>query len=298
MYDTILVPTDGSDHARRAAAHALAFARAFDAAVHVVGVADVQSAAGLFAAGGVDAAFVERIEAECERWVAATGESLAGAPSVRTAVVRGHPAEAILEYVDEHGVELVAMGTHGRTGIGRFVAGSVTESVVRRARVPVLTARLTDRPSGDGYDDVLVPTDGSAAAGRAVDHGLAVARAFDATVHAVNVVDAGSLSVTADDSVPTEVIEALRDAGRRAAEDVADRARAAGLDAVAAVRDGSPARGLLDYVDEHGVDLVAMATAGRTGPSRYLLGSTTERVVRHATVPVLAVDARDREDGD
>lgn len=293
MYDTILVPTDGSEHASRAAEHATAFARAFDATVHVLGVADVQAAAGLFSAGGVDDAFVDRVEAECERAIDGLGDVVGGAPSVRTAVVRGRPSEAILDYVDDHGVDLVAMGTHGRTGIDRYVAGSVTERVVRLARVPVLTARRTARAFGGDYDDVLVPTDGSTAAGRAVDHALAVAGAFDATVHAVNVVDVGSLSVTADYSLPGEVIEALREAGETATAAVAARAREAGLDAVTAVRDGTPARGLLDYAEEAGVDLVTMATAGRTGPSRYLLGSTTERMVRHSEVPVLAVDARE-----
>jgi nucleotide-binding universal stress UspA family protein len=60
------------------------------------------------------------------------------------------------------------------------------------------------------------------------------------------------------------------------------------------VREGFPASDLLDYADEHDVDLIAMGTAGHTGLGRYLLGSTTERIVRHAEMPVLAVNARDR----
>jgi nucleotide-binding universal stress UspA family protein len=69
MYDRILLPTDGSVHAMAAAEHALALSRAFDASVHVLGVADIDRAAGLFNAGGVDEEFVARVEREAEEVV-------------------------------------------------------------------------------------------------------------------------------------------------------------------------------------------------------------------------------------
>jgi nucleotide-binding universal stress UspA family protein len=288
------VPTDGSEHAVRAAEHGLFLARAFDATVHVVNVVDVQAAAGPFGAGGVDQAYVDRLEAEGERTVEAVTAVAEAADAVETAIVRGRPTDAILDYVDAHGVDLIAMGTHGRTGVERYVAGSVAERVVRRSDVPVLTARATDRSRvGDGYEEVLVPTDGSEAATRAVEHAVAVASRTDARVHAVSLVDVGGFAAGPDYNPPIELVHYLEEAGERATERVAERARAAGVEVVTAVREGSPARGLLDYADEHDVDLVAMATAGRTGLSRYLLGSTTERVVRHADVPVLTVAARE-----
>jgi nucleotide-binding universal stress UspA family protein len=292
MYDTILVPTDGSEHAVRAAEHGLYLARTFDATVHVVNVVDVQAAAGPFGAGGVDEEYIRRLEAEGERTIETVEAVVEATDAVETAVVRGRPSEAILDYVDEHGVDLVAMGTHGRTGVERYVAGSVTERVVRLAEVPVLTVRAVERSRvGDGYDEVLVPTDGSEAAAAAVEHAVAVAARTGARLHAVNVVDVGRFAAGPDYNPPLELMRYLEDAGETATERVAERARDAGVDAVTAVREGTPARELLDYADENDVDLVAMATAGRTGLSRYLLGSTTERVVRHAEVPVLAVDA-------
>lgn len=298
MYDSILVPTDGSEHAVRAAEHAAAIARAFEAEIHVVNVVDIQAAGGPFSAGGVDDEFVARLEAEGEDALVDVRDALdeRGVQTVVTDVIEGKATEQILNYADEQDVDAIAMGTHGRTGIEHFVTGSVTEHVVRFADVPVLTARATDGSRlADGYEEVLVPTDGSKYAGVAFDHGIAVAQAFGARVHAVNVVNVSDLAADPGAAPTDGVIEAFEQAGERATEGVASAASDAGLEAVTAVRRGTPARALLDYAEEQDIDLLAMGTAGRTGPSRYLLGSTSERVIRHSDVPVLAVNARETE---
>ncbi|WP_159901599.1 universal stress protein [Salinirussus salinus] len=294
MYDTILVPTDGSDHAVRAAEHARYLADAFDATVHVVTVLDLQRAGGPFDAGGLGEEFVGRLEAQGEEALE-TVRTVVDGEAVVTATLRGEPSETILEYAADHDVGLVAMGTHGRTGVDRYVAGSVTERVVSRSEAPVLTARATERSRvGDGYEEVLIPTDGSEPAGAAVEPGLAVAERTGARVHAVTVVDAGDAAASPGYSVPEEVTAHLEAEGEAATERIATQARERGLEATTAVRTGVAARDLLAYADEHDVDLVAMGTAGRTGLTRYLMGSTTERLIRHAEMPVLAVNARDR----
>jgi|AntRauTorcE11898_2_1112593.scaffolds.fasta_scaffold09763_2 nucleotide-binding universal stress UspA family protein len=292
MYDTLLVPTDGSEHAQRAAAHARQLATAFDADVHVLAVVDVATDAGPFNAGGVDKAYVERLEARYSEAIDDVEQMLGSDLSVKTALRRGGAAEEILEYIETEDVDALAMGTHGRTGVGRFVAGSVTETVLRKSPVPVLTVRTTDRSEVTGtYDEILLPTDGSEAASAAFEHGIAVAAAFDARIHAVNVVDIGALSI--EEPLPASVLENRRNAGQNAVEAVARQARESDLEVVTAVRDGYPAGDLLEYAEENEIDLIPMATTGRTGLSRFLLGSTTERVVRHAEIPVLAVNARE-----
>ena len=292
MYDHILLPTDGCEHSVRAAEHARGLARAFDATLHVVTVLDLAAAAGPFDAGGLDAAYVERLEAAGREAVDAVADAVGSDAELRTAVVRGRPAEGVLAYADEHDVDLIAMGTHGRTGIDRYVTGSVTERVLRRADVPVLTVRATDRSRvTDGYDDVLVPTDGTDAADVAVEHAVAVAAASGARLRVVSVVDVRAAAATPDVTPPAALVEELEAASERAVEAVAARAREAGLETTTEVRTGSPARDLLAAVDEHDVDLVAMGTHGRRGLGRYLLGSTTEKLVRRCDVPVLAVPA-------
>lgn len=297
MYRTILVPTDGSDHSVRAGEHAVALARAFDASIHVVRVLDLRTEAGMFDAGGVGEEYVDRLEERAGEDVETVTDAIGDAESVTTAVVRGDPFESLLEYVAGHEVDLIAMGTHGRTGVERFVSGSLTERVLRHSPAPVLTVRATGRSTvGGGYGEILVPTDGSEPADAAVDHALAVASRTGARIHAVHVVDVSGVSPSPDYTLPSEVLDSLETGGKRATERVAERARDRGLEAVAEVRRGYPARSLLEYAGDNGIDLIVMGTAGRTGPSRFLLGSTTERTVRHAEVPVLAVNAREPDE--
>lgn len=136
MYDRILVATDGSDHAIRAAEHGQHIAQVFDATVHVITAIDLQAAAGPFDAGGVSDEFVARLEAEGREAI----DTVVDGDKAETAIVRGTPSDAIIDYTEENDIDLIAMGTHSRTKIGRLLLGTTTERVIRRADVPVLTA--------------------------------------------------------------------------------------------------------------------------------------------------------------
>ena len=139
MYDAILCPTDGSPGSDAAVEHACYLADLADAEIHALFVVDEMIA-------GADRwdMIVEREEERGERAldaVAAAGAER-GAP-VEKHLRRGRPHEEILDAATEYGAALIVMGTHGRTGVGRFLtAGSVAERVVRHSEVPVLTARL------------------------------------------------------------------------------------------------------------------------------------------------------------
>ncbi|WP_136600858.1 universal stress protein [Salinigranum halophilum] len=142
MYDTILLPTDGSGPSEAARDHAVGLASAYDATLHVVYVVDDEA----LRAARIDSdVVVEGFETEGETLVSevATMAAEAGV-DCETAVAHGHPHEVILEYATEHGVDLIVMGTHGRHGVSRFLLGSVTERVVRTSNVPVLTVRSED----------------------------------------------------------------------------------------------------------------------------------------------------------
>ncbi|GAA0209415.1 universal stress protein [Halobaculum roseum] len=142
------------------------------------------------------------------------------------------------------------------------------------------------------YDDILVPTDGSPAADAAVEHAVTLADRFDATVHALYVVDATAYSAI---EAGTDVVaEALETEGEDAVGRIAAAADDADLPVIESVISGTAYRSILDYADEHGIDMIVMGTHGRRGLDRYLLGSVTERVVRSANQPVLTV----RHEGD
>lgn len=137
------------------------------------------------------------------------------------------------------------------------------------------------------YDDILVPTDGSPAADAAVEHAVTLADRFDATLHALYVVDATAYSSLEAGS--QMVANALEEEGEAAVDRIAAAADDADLPVVEAVVSGTAYRSILEYADEEDIDLITMGTHGRRGIDRYLLGSVTERVVRSADQPVLTV---------
>jgi len=290
MYDQILVPTDGSEHAQRATEHGAVVANAFDATLHLLSVVDVSAAAGPFSAGGVEESYVEQLTDASESELAEIEAGIERVDAVETAVISGRPSAGILEYVDDNDIDLVCMGTHGRRGLRRFLTGSVTERVVRLSPVPVLTVRATAASEpGEGYDDILVPTDGSDCAGAAVAHAIALADRFDSRLHAVSVIDTASLATGTEMGIPPGLLEELERNAAGAIRAVEDDAEAAGIDCVGVVDTGGVRRTLLDYADDNDIDLVCLGTHGRSGLDRVLVGSTAESLVRRADAPVVTV---------
>ena len=135
------------------------------------------------------------------------------------------------------------------------------------------------------FETIVIATDGSDSVRRAVDVALDLADRFDATVHALYVIDSGEV-----ESSPDEVREDLRDAldsrGREAIEAVEHGAT---VPVETAVREGRPAAEISTYARDVDADVVATGTRGRHGENRFLIGSVAERVVRTCPVPVLTV---------
>ena len=143
MYDRILFPTDGSETAERAIEEAIDIAKKYDAGLHVLFVVDETEP--VLNVRGSDAS-LDRLEADGEDVVddAIDRATQASVSSVTGSVQRGEPAETILEYVDANSIDLIVMGTHGRSGLDRHLMGSVAEKVVRHAGASVLTVRKED----------------------------------------------------------------------------------------------------------------------------------------------------------
>lgn len=139
------------------------------------------------------------------------------------------------------------------------------------------------------FQTVVIATDGSESAGRAVRMALDLAGRFDATAHAVYVVDSGELQASPD-SYRADLADALETAGGKALSYVEDHAdEAAGCEVVTAVREGDPARELVAYAESVNADVVATGTRGRHGDHAFLLGSVAEALVRRSEIPVLTV---------
>jgi nucleotide-binding universal stress UspA family protein len=180
------------------------------------------------------------------------------------------PVQGILRFLDQNGGDLVVLATHGREGLDRWLQGSVAETVFNRSAIPTLfvprgARGFVDSIAGDiRLRRVLVPVDRAPEPERAIE----VARRFGALI-------AGR-----------EAVLQLLHVGTTAPKlngDVVD-----GLEPIT-IRYGNVVQTILDAAAEYDADLICMATDGRNGILDALRGSTTERVVRQAPCPVLAV---------
>jgi len=139
------------------------------------------------------------------------------------------------------------------------------------------------------FETVVIATDGSGSAQRAVEAALDFAAHFDATVHALYVVDSSEVDAEAED-VRETLERALATTGGRALSFVHEAADADGADdVVTAVREGDPADQIIQYATEQDADVIATGTRGRHGEHGFLLGSVAEEIVRSAPMPVLSV---------
>ncbi|MFW6382727.1 MAG: universal stress protein [Haloferacaceae archaeon] len=285
MWNRILFPTDGRDGATAVFERVLDVAETHDATLHVLNVADTTHDSVTRLGGDV----VDVLEGEGERIVDEAGKRARerGVETV-TEVLQGRVPETIATYAKRYDVDLVIMPTSGRTGLGRMVLGSVTENVIRRTTVPVLALRPGDEEVGYPYREVLVSTDGSAGANAALERGIGVANAHGGTLHLLSVVDVGGV---ASDVFSGEREAELEAEARRTVEEAASTARRAGVESIreSVESDADVPGAIVSYVEENGIDLVAIGTSGRAGLEERLLGGVAETVVRTVPVPVLAV---------
>lgn len=137
---------------------------------------------------------------------------------------------------------------------------------------------------------ILIPTDGSEYTLPAVRKGLSLARIIDAEVTALYVIDESSFSGIPPDSLITNVFSLLQREGERAVNAVKELGDVMGVSVTTRIRRGVPAQEIIEEAEAH--DLIVMGTLGRTGLDRLLLGSVAERVVRHASCPVMLIRVR------
>jgi nucleotide-binding universal stress UspA family protein len=138
-FEEILVPVDGSATAHAALSAAIELAKQTDATVHLVHVVDTG-----VVTGDVDGGLVlEALEEAGEQSLDIAVDRVEQSPvtTVESVILSGSPSHVICDYADEHGVDAIVMGTHGRTGVERALLGSVAEGVIRRSELPVFTTK-------------------------------------------------------------------------------------------------------------------------------------------------------------
>lgn len=287
----ILWPTDFSTGAGRAFPYAAALASWHEAELHVLNVREPPS---VDAKDMGSSASFPLSQDTLTRLLRDEGDPPQHVDLEELSVVqeqreKGSPPETIVSYVEEQAVDLVVVGTHGRRGLQRLLIGSVTEEVLRTAPCPVLAVRDTeDVGPAWAVRNILVPTDFSEASLDALRHAKELALTYGAQVtllHAVEeVVYPSAYGIEPTNLPGPQVID-------RVESNLAELARTEiGYEHVVVQANvGYAPSTILDYTKEHEVDLIAIATHGRTGLERMLMGSVAERVVRRASAPVFVV---------
>ncbi len=296
MFRTILVPLDGSAQAERALPFAEALARRTGARVLLVQATSVRTMPG----ADPTAAQVRAVE-QAQSYLDDLAARIARQGiAVETAVPYGPAVEGIVAEIQLRGVDLVVMTTHGRSGLGRWVYGSVAEGVLAQSPVPALLLqswlgeqpwrRLAEQPR------LLVPLDGSKFGEAALPVAVEFVRQFGGELvllRAVPLVDQ-IIAAAAGPGVPIagkiEDVEELRLAAQQYLEQVARKLAASlGQPPAIDVRLGEPAQAIAEATRERRADLVVMSTHGRTGLSRVVFGSVAGGVLRQASAPLLLV---------
>ena len=212
---------------------------------------------------------------------------------VEIVLKEGKPAKEITREAERLSADLLLLGTHGRSGFERLFLGSVTEKVLRSTRVPVLTIPPPVRqPGSPEYKTILCPVDFSKASMRALDYAFSLAKAADARLILLHVIEDVLGAAGAETLGHLSMNEYYRhldqDALTQLKGTVPDAVRLWARPEERVVR-GRAHREILKTVAEERVELVVMGVHGRTALDRLVFGSTTHRVIREAGCPVLTL---------
>jgi nucleotide-binding universal stress UspA family protein len=297
MYAQILVPLDGSRFSEQALPYARDIARRSNAMLHLVKVHALTPLPSPYLEAGsyLNSQFdAELRQSEAEYLERVAAAALAGGATIRCAVVEGPVVNALEAYVQEAGITMIVMTTHGRGGLSRAWLGSVADGLVRGVNVPLLLLR----PRGDsedappfGLEHILIPMDGSEFSEQVLEHAITLGRLTNARYTLVQVVQPPVVMPPAEIVAvlpPLRDVKELRAQADRYLEEQAERMRADGLivDTVVVTQMQS-ALGILEESLECDADLIAMATHGRGGWQRVALGSVADKVLRGTSVPML-----------
>lgn len=299
MVDRILVPLDGTDFSEHALAAAISIAKRSGAAISLATV-EVPPPMAF-----PDVNFLEPLVNAELAYLDLVADRVrdAGIEDVSVDVLTGNAPEALEMHRTGIGARLTVMATHGRGPLSRAWLGSVADAFVRSTSAPVLMVRPREDAEADlaelpTFEHVMLTLDGSQLSESAIDPATSVTRLFGARLTLVRVVEYPheTESVYLPDAIEAiqERLEQSREATHAELERVAARLAKEGVEVGrdARVVNHAPA-GILDVAEELDVDLIVMASHGRGGLGRAVLGSVTDKVLRGSGRPVLIVRAEE-----
>ncbi len=309
MYSKVIVPLDGSELSEQALPYAELVAKSLSVPVELVQAYDILPTRILGVQGNqviaqLDGGARQRAEASMEP---AQQRLQSSGIAVSLTALRGPAAEIIMSRAGIDPEALVVMSTHGRGGISRWVMGSVADKVLHTIPNPMLLVRASvvgPASPETSVKSVVAPLDGSALSELAIPHAISMAAALSASITVLRVTPTMEhyrhelMGTTAEmggmvdwelDSADDLVAKDAEDVAAYLA-DVSNRMAIDHAHGVAAehVTNGNIAQAIIDRASAQ-PSLVVMTTHGRSGVGRMVLGSVTDRVIRHSNAPVLVI---------
>jgi len=292
-FKRILVPLDGSELAERALVPALALATVMPAKLFFIRVAIPLSV-------NLDPKLYQRIielrQNEAKRYLRSIQSRFSSSPvEIEFQVVVGRAARSIINFAQEKEFDLIVMSSHGRSGVNRWIYGSVANKVLHNA--PCAKAIIHPQVIIESFSikRILVPLDGSSIAEQALEPALALAEAVSAELIFLRVTTLPHISKLPVPGWPG--LDAVMDAAEQEANAYLKGVHAAVGDspvsASSETATGLAAEGIIDFADSQQVDLIVMCSHGRSGIERWAFGSVTEKVLRGAKCITLVIRGKE-----
>jgi nucleotide-binding universal stress UspA family protein len=301
MPGKILVPLDGSKTAEKVLPCARYLANRLKLRLELLMAVDSSEFAANISAES--AQLLDRLTAEGlrqgEDYLQTIAETIDDAVEVRCEVQQGRPENVIIDSGELDKTALIAMATHGRSGLNRFLLGSVAEKVLRGAANPLLLVRAgTETAKGAliGFSTIIVALDGSALAERILPLVTDLAKRLTAGILLFRAYHVPYSAYTGDETFYAvncdEMTASVRAEAGEYIERKAGELRSSGIEKVTCLtKEGLAGDEIIALASQTPDSLIAMCSHGRSGIKRWVLGSVTETVVRHAVDPVLVVRA-------
>ncbi len=291
MYERILVPLDGSETAEVVLPSAAELAGRLGSQIILIYVSDAAAASY----DRMAELYLQTIANATKRAAAKYIKEVGGkSVKIKSEILAGHPAQEILDYADKADAGLIAMSTHGRSGISRWALGSVADKVLRMTRRPVLLVRAKgarpDVREKGILSKILVPMDGSKLGEAVIPYVEGLASRLKTEVMVLQVLSPDWFI----EGHQRQQLEWLRTSAQDYLDNMTAQLKQKGIVTKAKfteVKMDTVAEEIVKLADESNADLVAMATHGRWGVSRWTFGSVADMVLHTGHTPVMLVSA-------
>jgi nucleotide-binding universal stress UspA family protein len=299
MFTRILIPLDGSMAAEQIMPYARTLARRLKIPVELLAVVDIAGLLTSLESARVFDSLAEQESRKSKEYLEAIARRIAGSRVKRT-VEQGSAADVIIEKAAADKSTLIAMTSHGRSGLNRWLLGSVAEKILRATTNPLLLVRAVEEGRAEGeatLKSIVVPLDGSELAESVLPIVTEIAKKLDLEVFLFRAYTnpyspfaggAGAYAVNLE-----KLLASVRGQARNYLEEKMAELRKQGVEQISyLLQEGVAADEIVSMAKHAAESLTVMCSHGRSGVKRWALGSVTETVVRHSIGPVLVMRAR------